>query len=80
MNQTAADKPRVRTITRLPWFQFSLRSLLILMMLVASFCAGWTANPWREQQLRRAKRDSGVFCRVTCRSRESNLAAEAAKF
>ena len=32
-----------------PW-QFGLRTLLILMLSVACFFGGWTANEWKRQR------------------------------
>ena len=32
-----------------PW-QFSLRTLLGLMLVVAAFCGGWTTNEWKRQR------------------------------
>ena len=38
-----------------PW-QFSLRTLLVLMLVVASYLGGWMSNEWKQaRDLRRAE-------------------------
>lgn len=39
------------------WFQFSLRSLLLLVLLVATYCAGWKSSQLKhERELQEAVR------------------------
>src|SRR4051812_28564105 len=52
---------------RLHWFRFRVRSVLVLMLLVASVCLGWRVyrNAWytqllREVQAARGARDSAL--------------------
>ena len=33
------------------WIQFSLRSLLLLMTVVAAYVAGWVSNEWRHNRV-----------------------------
>jgi hypothetical protein len=55
--------PDATKMVRKRWLRFSLRSLLILMLLVAAFCGGWVSHArWthvdREEQLQQALLDS----------------------
>ena len=48
---TQHDKPKRWR----PW-QFGLRTLLLLMLVVASYLGGWMSNQWkRQRELERAK-------------------------
>ena len=41
-----------------PW-QFSLRALLLLMLVVASYLSGWMSNEWKQQlELEQAKQEA----------------------
>jgi hypothetical protein len=35
---------------KLRWLQFSLRSLLVLTMLLAAYLGGWMSNEWRHRR------------------------------
>ena len=49
----ARSKPRRR------WFRFSLRTLLILVLVIAAFFGGWTANEWkRQRELQQARQET----------------------
>ena len=51
---TLHDKPKRWR----PW-QFSLRTLLLLMLVVASYLGGWMSNDWqRRRELERAKQEA----------------------
>ena len=40
-----------------PW-RFSLRALLVLMLVVASYLGGWMSNEWKQRELERAKQEA----------------------
>ena len=55
----------------MPW-QFSLRALLMLMLVVASYLGGWMSNEWkRQREMERAKQEA----QETLRRAEAQLRA-----
>jgi hypothetical protein len=47
-----------------PW-QFSIRTLLLLMLVVGSYLGGWMSNEWqRQRELERARTDSEHFLSI----------------
>lgn len=59
--------PDAATPTRLHrrWLQFSIRTLLLFILLVATFCGGWVShNEWLQRRMRRAHGD-GFWARTS---------------